>query len=317
MPTIYPIVDEGLGNSAYVVELGDGRALVMDPARDPPRTCSSPWTKAPSMPIRCARCPHRDVAPIPNRSWMVPSVGPSPQRSRSPAGPVPRVLVGPRAVPARHRPAVRGAGRATPPPRPPGPSPARAPGRRHPLSSRPVRQRVQAPAQERRRHHASSPAQCVEAIGCRLPPGGDPSSLVFTGPGGGPGRAGGVGWAPGPCCRAATTAPTRPPWLHASGPHGRAAARGPRPRRSEPGRTCSAYRRITDTTGADGGATVQVALDELAGTGHRPTSGTIAVAGFPGRRPAAGGRGSARRPRLSPHLRDLAGGRRRPRAGHR
>src|SRR5215216_6162040 len=35
MPTIHPVVDEGLGNSAYVVELGDGRALVMDPARDP------------------------------------------------------------------------------------------------------------------------------------------------------------------------------------------------------------------------------------------------------------------------------------------
>jgi hydroxyacylglutathione hydrolase len=35
MPTIHPIVDEGLGNSAYLVELGDGRALVIDPARDP------------------------------------------------------------------------------------------------------------------------------------------------------------------------------------------------------------------------------------------------------------------------------------------
>jgi len=32
---IHPVVDEGLGNSAYVVELGDGRALVVDPARDP------------------------------------------------------------------------------------------------------------------------------------------------------------------------------------------------------------------------------------------------------------------------------------------
>jgi hydroxyacylglutathione hydrolase len=32
---IHPIVDEGLGNSAFVVELGDGRALVVDPARDP------------------------------------------------------------------------------------------------------------------------------------------------------------------------------------------------------------------------------------------------------------------------------------------
>jgi glyoxylase-like metal-dependent hydrolase (beta-lactamase superfamily II) len=35
MPTIHPVVDEGLGNSAYVVELGDGRALVVDCARDP------------------------------------------------------------------------------------------------------------------------------------------------------------------------------------------------------------------------------------------------------------------------------------------
>jgi len=32
---IHSVVDEGLGNSAYVVELGDGRALVIDPARDP------------------------------------------------------------------------------------------------------------------------------------------------------------------------------------------------------------------------------------------------------------------------------------------
>ena len=35
MPTIHPVVDEGLGNSADVVELGDGRAMVVDPARDP------------------------------------------------------------------------------------------------------------------------------------------------------------------------------------------------------------------------------------------------------------------------------------------
>ena len=35
MPMIHPIVDEGLGNSAFVVDLGDGRALVIDPARDP------------------------------------------------------------------------------------------------------------------------------------------------------------------------------------------------------------------------------------------------------------------------------------------
>jgi hydroxyacylglutathione hydrolase len=35
VPAIHRVVDEGLGNSAYVVELGDGRALVVDPARDP------------------------------------------------------------------------------------------------------------------------------------------------------------------------------------------------------------------------------------------------------------------------------------------
>jgi hydroxyacylglutathione hydrolase len=35
MLDIHPVVDEGLGNSAYVVALGDGRALVVDPARDP------------------------------------------------------------------------------------------------------------------------------------------------------------------------------------------------------------------------------------------------------------------------------------------
>ncbi len=31
---IIPVVDEGLGNSAYLVDLGDGRALAVDPARD-------------------------------------------------------------------------------------------------------------------------------------------------------------------------------------------------------------------------------------------------------------------------------------------
>ena len=34
-PEIVSVLDEGLGNSSYVVDLGDGRALVVDPARDP------------------------------------------------------------------------------------------------------------------------------------------------------------------------------------------------------------------------------------------------------------------------------------------
>jgi hypothetical protein len=35
--------------------------------------------------------------------------------------------------------------------------------------------------------------QVVEAIRRRLPPGSDPAALLFTGPGGGPGRRGGPG----------------------------------------------------------------------------------------------------------------------------
>jgi hydroxyacylglutathione hydrolase len=35
MVEIQPIVDEGLGNAAWVVDVGDGRALVVDPSRDP------------------------------------------------------------------------------------------------------------------------------------------------------------------------------------------------------------------------------------------------------------------------------------------
>src|SRR5690349_18428104 len=35
MVEIVPIIDEGLGNSSYLVDLGDGRALVVDPSRDP------------------------------------------------------------------------------------------------------------------------------------------------------------------------------------------------------------------------------------------------------------------------------------------
>jgi glyoxylase-like metal-dependent hydrolase (beta-lactamase superfamily II)/rhodanese-related sulfurtransferase len=37
LPTPLALVDEGLGNSSYLVELGDGRALVVDPERDPGR----------------------------------------------------------------------------------------------------------------------------------------------------------------------------------------------------------------------------------------------------------------------------------------
>lgn len=32
---LIPLVDEGLGNSAYLLDLGDGRALAVDAGRDP------------------------------------------------------------------------------------------------------------------------------------------------------------------------------------------------------------------------------------------------------------------------------------------
>ena len=35
MPQIHALIDEGLGNSSYLVDLGDGRALAVDPSRDP------------------------------------------------------------------------------------------------------------------------------------------------------------------------------------------------------------------------------------------------------------------------------------------
>ena len=34
MPEIIPIPDQGLGNHSYLVELGDHRALLLDPSRD-------------------------------------------------------------------------------------------------------------------------------------------------------------------------------------------------------------------------------------------------------------------------------------------
>jgi hydroxyacylglutathione hydrolase len=36
-PTVVALVDEGLGNSSYLVDLGDGRAIAVDPPRDPTR----------------------------------------------------------------------------------------------------------------------------------------------------------------------------------------------------------------------------------------------------------------------------------------
>jgi hypothetical protein len=34
LPPNNPLVDEGLGNTCWLVDLGDGRALAVDPPRD-------------------------------------------------------------------------------------------------------------------------------------------------------------------------------------------------------------------------------------------------------------------------------------------
>src|SRR5437773_6591090 len=38
---LIPLVDEGLGNSAYLVDLGDGRALAVDASRDLRALCQA------------------------------------------------------------------------------------------------------------------------------------------------------------------------------------------------------------------------------------------------------------------------------------
>ena len=83
---------------------------------------------------------------------------------------------------------------------------------RHPLPGRPVRQRLQAAAQERRRHPPGAPGP---AGGRGDPPPASPRQRPRR-PWCSPARRrrrGGEPEAPGPCCRATTSAaPTRPPW---------------------------------------------------------------------------------------------------------
>jgi len=45
-------VDDGLGNSSYLVDLGAGRALVVDPARHPGATSGRPNAEVSTSPTR-------------------------------------------------------------------------------------------------------------------------------------------------------------------------------------------------------------------------------------------------------------------------
>ena len=112
----------------------------------------------------------------PRRSWPAP-------RSH------PAVLVGSRPHVSRHGAAIRRAGRSTLPASPSRSARSRPPGRRRALPGRrPVRQRLQAPPQERRRHPGAAPRSNGDRVHpSAAPPNSDPDLLVFTGPGGGNG----------------------------------------------------------------------------------------------------------------------------------
>ena len=178
---------------------------------------SSPWTKAPSTanPVRkvpAAQAPRRPRAGL--RRGQAPR--PHPRGGRPAAGLLPAVLVGPRARPARHRPALRRAGRAAPPPGPPRPAHARARGRSTPA----IRPAGSAAASSRDPRATPASARCPwprwwsRRSAASSHPAATPTALVFTGPAAAPAaRRAGVPEAPGPCCHATTsTAPTTAPW---------------------------------------------------------------------------------------------------------
>src|SRR6266487_2042594 len=54
---IAAIVDEGLGNSSYLVDLGDRRALVVDPQRDPAPYLAAAAGSWPRRALRCSPPP--------------------------------------------------------------------------------------------------------------------------------------------------------------------------------------------------------------------------------------------------------------------
>ena len=119
---------------------------------------SSPWTRERSTPTRSARCHRPSAGSTPSRSSVRSSGGPSPPRRPGGCWPVSRcsggttcstllgtgLRFGELAGLRRRRVHLDRAH-------------ARARGRPHPLSGRPVRQRLQAPAQERRRHPPGAP----------------------------------------------------------------------------------------------------------------------------------------------------------------
>lgn len=81
--TLVPVVDEGLGNSTYLLDLGDGRALVLDPERDLRRVRAEARTR--NLTIAYAVETHlhadfisgaRELAALDGATVLAPDVGP-------------------------------------------------------------------------------------------------------------------------------------------------------------------------------------------------------------------------------------------------
>ncbi|KHJ70337.1 MBL fold metallo-hydrolase [Rhodococcus sp. Chr-9] len=81
--TLVPVVDEGLGNSTYLLDLGEGRALVLDPERDLRRVRTEAQTR--NLTIAYAVETHlhadfisgaRELAALDGATVLAPDVGP-------------------------------------------------------------------------------------------------------------------------------------------------------------------------------------------------------------------------------------------------
>src|SRR5438552_2103503 len=60
MISVEAVVDEGLGHSSYLVDLGDGRALVVDPPRIPDRHCDAAHARGLTIALTADTHSHAD-----------------------------------------------------------------------------------------------------------------------------------------------------------------------------------------------------------------------------------------------------------------
>lgn len=73
---LIPLVDEGLGNSAYLVDLGDGRALAVDASRDLRALRAAADRRGLTVAFAADTHLHADSSPAPS-SWRTMTARPS------------------------------------------------------------------------------------------------------------------------------------------------------------------------------------------------------------------------------------------------